>query len=1119
MSKIARKEFDDARTLQESRNDARRIRTRVKEARETRSHHVRWPFELVQNAYDVGPQDKDSVVRIDFLHQGKRLTVSHNGRPFTAKELYALLSGGSSKEFDGVETTGRFGTGFLATHALSTRVNVEGILYTVSNPEKFCIRLDRAGDENAIVKNIQDANKALDEARPLSPSEVANQPATASFTYYETNPEIVAKGLDRLECAIPYLYATCPKLGQIQIQHSGKTILSHLDADPEEALEEVEGFLLKRTRISICQDEAIRSFTVIRIGRRNSSQALLVVLEHENSQRDAILLPDEVFPKIFVKFPITGTGSLPFNVVLDGNFTPRQERDSIAMNDCDRQLIREALSALPALIRYAVESDWQGAHELARLSVPEQPLADSENSGGELEWWRENIYEVAKEIAAKPIIATESGFLPALIDDTKHAAFPVPAMDKSDQTLFDYDNIYRLATRITGLHLPAKEIAEDWGKIALKWDNLELPIERMGLTELAGWVKEKSKSVEHFPISSNFFQWLADFFLLTAELPENVNRRLLFYGLVPDQHSKLRRPQDLRIDEGIPEEIKHIAEAVGIDLWAELVHKDLMSVLDKPHYESAIDLLQEFIGQNFTETDALDQVLEKLKGKLPDSKRFVEYTDLPLLRASMRLAIHLGSEDVQRIRKCPLLTSDDSVVRLTNNQILAPVSFWPKSSKPYAELYTKNRILSDRYTDDAESDLRAALQSLIKANLVVPKPFYQGPRFSPIEGDLLKTIAPDCPVNSFNFGSLPFGQIAFLPSELVPRCGNNEKLAKRLLDFVINVSVKEDENWHEMRTVSDQIDEKWPPFQVYGSIWPFELKIRSWVPATDETGKVTGQSQANEANLSPWLVDSDWLQGNTQAIDLLHYVFGFRQLTLILQGLESDIEDDLVQLLHDPNLVKSTIANLDAVKIAVENPEAIKFISEAGAEEIQKIRTELEERKHQTEVRDRNNNFGHVIQVAVKEAMESLGLNLKLIDSGYDYKVFPDDSSFSFEIGSYFLEVKATITRDVRLTPKQAQIACNYSNRFVLCVVDLSKLPDLHSKIDWCTIDVIPYAKIVTNIGDKFKEIYKGIIGFSDTDNPIHLRNEEQLRYGVSHSLWKNGISIDSWIKSLKISH
>lgn len=56
------------------------------------------------------------------------------------------------EEFDNEETTGRFGTGFLVTHALSTQVDVDGALTTQKGSEVFHIKLERGGDEDAIKK-------------------------------------------------------------------------------------------------------------------------------------------------------------------------------------------------------------------------------------------------------------------------------------------------------------------------------------------------------------------------------------------------------------------------------------------------------------------------------------------------------------------------------------------------------------------------------------------------------------------------------------------------------------------------------------------------------------------------------------------------------------------------------------------------------------------------------------------------------------------------------------------------------------------------------------------------------------------------------------------------------
>ena len=78
---------------------------------------------------------------------------------------------------------------------------------------------------------------------------------------------------------------------------------------------------------------------------------------------------------------------------------------------------------------------------------------------------------------------------------------------------------------------------------------------------------------------------------------------------------------------------------------------------------------------------------------MPDDRKFEAESDLLALHSSARLAVYLGEkEDGQYLKTCPLLTAADTVVRLTGNkQILAPVSHWPESARPYADLYTKNR--------------------------------------------------------------------------------------------------------------------------------------------------------------------------------------------------------------------------------------------------------------------------------------------------------------------------------------------------------------------------------------------------------------------------------------------
>lgn len=92
MSEIALHQYESDRKEQRHRNEARKIRTRVSEAR--KSHHassIRWPFELLQNALDTGPRTGRSSVSIQLRFDGHQAVFEHDGAPFTTTELAALL--------------------------------------------------------------------------------------------------------------------------------------------------------------------------------------------------------------------------------------------------------------------------------------------------------------------------------------------------------------------------------------------------------------------------------------------------------------------------------------------------------------------------------------------------------------------------------------------------------------------------------------------------------------------------------------------------------------------------------------------------------------------------------------------------------------------------------------------------------------------------------------------------------------------------------------------------------------------------------------------------------------------------------------------------------------------
>ena len=144
------------------------------------------------------------------------VTFEHDGVPFTSNDLAALLSGGSSKDFESEETTGRFGTGFLVTHVLAERSRLQGLLKTPNGYELFDLPLDRGGDEEAILQNMADCTEAIRDATAVSDLDGV---VSARFQYHIDNDDPLRLGIESLKSALPYLYATRQTLGRVALRY------------------------------------------------------------------------------------------------------------------------------------------------------------------------------------------------------------------------------------------------------------------------------------------------------------------------------------------------------------------------------------------------------------------------------------------------------------------------------------------------------------------------------------------------------------------------------------------------------------------------------------------------------------------------------------------------------------------------------------------------------------------------------------------------------------------------------------------------------------------------------------------------------------------------------------
>ena len=1093
MSEDALEKYDHVRERQLTKNEARRIETKVSDARGSTSHAgKRWPFELLQNAYDPGPRLGKQDVEIVFSRDTHTLTFEHNGAPFTLQELAALLSGGSSKELDDKSTTGRFGTGFLVTHVLSPIIELTGVLDKGKGLERFKVVLDRSGDEQGITENIDSSRKAIAQAEPVEDLESI---PTATFRYDVDNDEALRLGITTFRETLPYLFATCPDLGQVRLETpNGIEIWNPKET---EVLDLAVGSIYSRIVQVTIEDQSPIQLRSLRVKQEPEKESALLVYLRSEGEKWSVCIPSKDFPKIFAKFPIAHSDFLPINIILEGPFDVVEERARVKMHDENKDSLSHALMSLPTVVQLAMEEAWVHGHRLAHLGQPE-PTHGNDVDDQDKDWWHNELQHVAHQLSKLPLIQTQHGFLPAIAeqDGDSFANFVVPKFSLSSSNGISLARIWPLVDKAQNLNPPVEDLAEDWLETAQGWHDLGVPVNRVSLTELSREVKTGISNIDHLKVHGNPKRWLAGFLDVLGEAASTHNVLPLLEGLLPDQNGCLQSPADLRRDGGIPEEPKDIAKELGFDVRAQLLDQRLVQIGDELSLAYFNKLIISHIQREMTEEEVVEKCIRQLNQMLPEGKRVSE-PSVPT--SSIRFLDYLwrtkGVDGIDQARQCPLITSENLVVRLgQQTQIMAPVLAWHSDAQPFHQVYPPQRVLSSIYSQESEGTVKI-VSYLIQWGIAIADPLVKEVAASELNGERLKALAvTDSDTEGVTVRQEKFSQIALLPNEVIQRCQQSKELAKDLLGLVLRYIAPHDPKWRSYREVTGYRQREEVPIRVREALWVADLTSRAWVPVPTEDGK-TSQMIASAATLKDQnLIEPKWIQNNDEAITLLSDCFGLKALELRLLATPNseELEDELAKMVQqlgsDPALYAS-------------------------------LRGEIAEKQRRKEEVERNRGFGLAVQDAVERYLKAHGLVVTLVDWGYDFvvtvqnSVSIEDMFYRFELGSYLLEVKATTTGEVRLTPTQAATASNEIERFALCVVDLRSLPSDRLSEPWEADDIEPLACIVTKIGKLVRDTRMLVERAQESE--IAIRNESALRYAVPPSIWEAGITIQEWVAQI----
>jgi hypothetical protein len=578
----------------------------------------RWVWELIQNAKDVQNNGEVNInIEFDLTPGKEKIIFSHTGRPFTADNIRFLIEQVSSKDREKDEngkrkTSGKFGTGFLSTHLLSEKVKVKAI---AKEPEldyrKFELDLDRSGnDPEEITKAIEEAEKSIENLDKLPVFTNYFEGEFNTYFYFDLEDNlsrrVAEEGLKDLEKCIPFSLTFLDELGAINIFPSN---LKYSVDNSVEILSEN----IKLTSISI----GVNQLKIVTINKNFTTIALPVSI----SQNGIItILPFESgIPKLFCDFPLVGTESFSFPVIINNpNFNPTDPRDGIFLAHSERinpkveeniEIIKEGIELYFELLEFAAENNWKEIHLLAQIHPLKESLYWVSN-----EWFNLNIL--------KPI---RSKLLKVKIVNPANDSIPVAVLNEEDEKYmwFPYspkksvrDKIWQLANDWFPWCLPREEDVETWYKLV--WQDCGL-LTTKKFAEFVEYLKTVEVLAEKVG-DKNVFQWLNQFYELlkldTEEYDWIINNKSIF----PNQNGILCKKEHLRQDSGdIEDEFKDILTLLGNDIRDELVASEItlsLSAGETRNQEYVVKEISSIVNRKTNEQEQDSNTKEAFKNLL-----------------------------------------------------------------------------------------------------------------------------------------------------------------------------------------------------------------------------------------------------------------------------------------------------------------------------------------------------------------------------------------------------------------------------------------------------------------------------------------------------------------------
>ncbi|MBD5083779.1 MAG: hypothetical protein HDT33_01600 [Clostridiales bacterium] len=523
----------------------------------------RWPTELLQNARDLSESGQPVRVRIELTEDTVRF--SHNGKPFSVKDILSIVNQVSSKQPG--EGVGQFGTGFMSTFQLSMQVDIRSYLKDGTEPYKpFRVCLDRSGvNQEAITAAIAQALSELKAADTAPPVEALTpDKLNTEFRYHlrdQRSRKTARLGMEDLRLTLPYVLLFSPQIGEVKLVFQTE--------------DRRETITFRRGGKETLLRGLIRH--KIMVGSRRKTYFTLeqegITLAAAWDQKEGFLPLPALAPRLYVDFPLVGSERFPFPVVLNSlALRPNEPRSGVSLAEAEesvdgrqnRTLLDRAAALYQEFVSALLEVDLRGGEHL--MTIPPQ----EERKEWSAAWVRTHLYDRIFDFLSRQPVLPVDGALHSLSEESIRLVRSETAEQRA--------SLRQLWRQLQGTLIPEGET--DWYTIFAGYHPPEgkyITI-RSALAGAAAAVRRLRPEVD--PAA-----WLARLYDLGMETEETAIRAgelTLFPSQCPEDlaEGRLYTAREIFTDPGIPELLKDAAEELDkleesgcLELRKRLLHQ------------------------------------------------------------------------------------------------------------------------------------------------------------------------------------------------------------------------------------------------------------------------------------------------------------------------------------------------------------------------------------------------------------------------------------------------------------------------------------------------------------------------------------------------------------------